>query len=67
MDEKMEILLSLSEAYAIQSIIRGLGGITRGICRDYGVNSMELLSKLEKATDRFLCENRPGEIVGYMG
>ena len=67
MEGRMEIFLSLSEAYAIQSIIRGLEGLTGGICRDFGVNNLELLSKLEEATDRFLFENRPGDYVGYRG
>ena len=55
----MNIHLTEAEAYALQGIILGLQGLTKGICRDYGVDNMQLLRKLQDATDRFIAENCP--------
>ena len=47
----MNVILTVNEIYAIQSIIIGLNGLTRKICQDYKVDNQELLEKLKAVTD----------------
>ncbi len=52
----MKISLTVNEIYAMQGIIIGLEGLTRRICQDYQVDNLELLKKLETATDAWIKE-----------
>jgi len=52
----MNINLTINEIYAIQGIIIGLKGLTKGICEDYKVDNLELLKKLEAVTDTWMKE-----------
>lgn len=55
----MNIHLTEAELYALQGIILGLQGLTGTICRDYGVDNMQLYKKLVDASDRYIGEKYP--------
>ena len=48
--------LTIDEIYALESILAGLEGLTKGICQDYKVDNKELLKKLEAVTDAWMKE-----------
>lgn len=50
---------TIDELYAMQGIILGLEGLTRTICKDFNVDNLELLKKLEKITDKQLKKASP--------
>lgn len=55
----MDIHFTEAEVYALQSVILGLQGLTETICRDFGVDNMQLYKKLVDASDRYISENFP--------
>jgi hypothetical protein len=48
--------LTIDEIYALEGIFIGLEGLTESICKDYKVDSKELLKKLEAVTDAWVKE-----------
>lgn len=51
---ELALKLTVDEVYAIQGCILGLQGLTASICKDYHVDNMELLKKLETITDEYV-------------
>ena len=50
------VTLTVDEIYALEGIFIGLAGLTKSICKDYRVDSEELLKKLETVTDEWVKE-----------
>ena len=48
--------LTIDEIYALEGIFIELEGLTESICKDYKVDSKELLKKLEAVTDAWVKE-----------
>lgn len=51
---ELDLKLTVDEVYALEGCIIGLQGLTASICKDYHVDNMELLKKLEAITDEYV-------------
>ena len=50
---ELDLKLTVDEIYALQGCIIGLQGLTASVCKEYRVDNMELLNKLQAITNKY--------------